>query len=106
MDEVPHEIDEKMQRLQSQILWDEVQYELGRFKLEDLENELAAITRRLDRNYTYLLPVTRIRLKARARWLTEEIPRYSAELEAIRQRFAGFTRVVVDTHQASRRVGS
>lgn len=104
MNGVPEEIDAQMKRLEGQILWEEVQYELGRIKLEDLENELAAISRRLERPASYLLPRTRIRLKTRARWLSEEIPRFRAELEALGRRVKGYNRVVVDTHQASRRV--
>jgi len=86
MDLAEATIDQQLAALEQQMETERLQLSLAPDAIRESRAELAAVERTLDRNYTYVLPFTRRRLKAQAGALHRRIALQVLELEELRER--------------------
>ena len=79
-------IEQQLAALEHLVDYEHLQLSLVPGALDALRAELATIERTLDRNYTYLFPLTRRRLKAQAGDLHRRIALQAIELEDVQER--------------------
>ena len=81
---------DKLEQLRAQMELEKMELELGPFHLRCLAEELAGIEHKLLKNYTYLFPLTRSRLKKKAAQLRQEMSCRQVELAKLQERTAGW----------------
>jgi len=86
MDLVEEALETRLAQLHHTIATEQLELEFGPEILRELRAELAAVEHGLDRNYTYLFPLMRRRLKAETGTLHRRIALQAIKLQELRER--------------------